>query len=255
MKDQYFGDINDYLKYGILRCLAEAGWKLGVVWMLTPDDGRSDGNKIKYLEPSTGWRRHDPALFDKLDQVVRVQKSRQVAHAEEDGLLPAARFYGEPVPQEQGARFRWYKEGLKRLSGATLLFFDPDNGLQVESVRPGYERFGKYLAWEEVERAWPHASLLIFQHYPRYLKEGRTTYVHQMADALGARTPGGIVIPLVTGNVLFLLACRSEHVALAEKATSTIRARWQGKIDILDPVVGGMGVAPNPPEQGSLFDL
>ena len=33
MKDQYFGDINDYRKYGLLRpIIASSGW------MLTPDD-------------------------------------------------------------------------------------------------------------------------------------------------------------------------------------------------------------------------
>jgi hypothetical protein len=46
MKDQYFGDVNDYLKYGLLRCFAEAGWRVGVCWMLTPDDGGRDGGSL-----------------------------------------------------------------------------------------------------------------------------------------------------------------------------------------------------------------
>jgi len=37
MKNQYFGDINDYRKYGLLRCFAEAGLNIGVCWMLTPE--------------------------------------------------------------------------------------------------------------------------------------------------------------------------------------------------------------------------
>ena len=44
MKDQYFGDINDYRKYGILRALQSKGQgTLLVAWMLTPDDGSRDG--------------------------------------------------------------------------------------------------------------------------------------------------------------------------------------------------------------------
>ena len=40
MKDQYFGDINDYRKYGLLRAItASSGLRLLVVWMLTPDEG------------------------------------------------------------------------------------------------------------------------------------------------------------------------------------------------------------------------
>ena len=38
MKDQYFGDINDYRKYGILRALQSKGQRtLLVAWMLTPE--------------------------------------------------------------------------------------------------------------------------------------------------------------------------------------------------------------------------
>ena len=43
MKNQYFGDINDYRKYGLIRLLADGGKiKAGVCWMLTPDDTRTD---------------------------------------------------------------------------------------------------------------------------------------------------------------------------------------------------------------------
>jgi hypothetical protein len=44
MKNQYFGDINDYRKYGLLRMLqSSGGGRLLVAWMLTPDDGSRDG--------------------------------------------------------------------------------------------------------------------------------------------------------------------------------------------------------------------
>ena len=36
VKDQYFGDVNNYRKYGLLRALGHAGLKTLVVWMLTP---------------------------------------------------------------------------------------------------------------------------------------------------------------------------------------------------------------------------
>ena len=50
MKNQYYGDINDYRKYGLLRSLTrDTGLHLGVCWMLTSDDERSDGEKVGYL--------------------------------------------------------------------------------------------------------------------------------------------------------------------------------------------------------------
>jgi len=64
MKNQYFADINDYLKYGILRAIANSKLKICLCWMLTEDDNRNDGGKIQYLQDSDKWRKYDPALFD-----------------------------------------------------------------------------------------------------------------------------------------------------------------------------------------------
>jgi hypothetical protein len=37
MKVQYFGDVNDYRKFALLRLLAsKGGFKIGVCWMLIP---------------------------------------------------------------------------------------------------------------------------------------------------------------------------------------------------------------------------
>ncbi len=53
MEDQYFGDINDYRKYGLIRVLqAETGLRVLITWMLTPDDGRRDGELRAYLDQS-----------------------------------------------------------------------------------------------------------------------------------------------------------------------------------------------------------
>ena len=57
MKNQYFGDVNDYLKYGLLRILADSGNnKIGVCWMLTADDSTRQGNNTRYLLTPAAWR-------------------------------------------------------------------------------------------------------------------------------------------------------------------------------------------------------
>ena len=61
MKNQYFGDIKDYRKYGILRALqAGSDLPLALCWMLTPDDGGADGRKVAYLHKPDRWRSLDP---------------------------------------------------------------------------------------------------------------------------------------------------------------------------------------------------
>ena len=66
MKHQYVGDISDYRKYVLLRALSAGGAnRIGVCWMLTPDDGGADGAKLdcpswlvssdSTLIPETSW--------------------------------------------------------------------------------------------------------------------------------------------------------------------------------------------------------
>jgi hypothetical protein len=50
MKNQYIADINDYRKYGLIRTLSDSGKiRVGICWMLTPDDNRTDGQFTNYL--------------------------------------------------------------------------------------------------------------------------------------------------------------------------------------------------------------
>ena len=68
MKDQYFGDVNDYRKYGLLReILASANVRLGVCWMLTAPDSRTDGAHVAYLDNPKKYRVFDCELFDWLE--------------------------------------------------------------------------------------------------------------------------------------------------------------------------------------------
>lgn len=93
MKDQYFGDVNDFRKYGLLRALAVSeGLRLGVCWMLTDGDNGTDGNFLGYLGNPIQYRHHDPELFDWLKQVIEVEMARRTASVEKSTLLGPAVF-------------------------------------------------------------------------------------------------------------------------------------------------------------------
>ena len=80
MKDQYFGDVNDFQKYALLRRIARpASLKLGVCWMLTESDGRSDGRHLDYLNHPARFRAHDPELFDWLRVAICHDHDRRTA--------------------------------------------------------------------------------------------------------------------------------------------------------------------------------
>src|SRR5438046_2762164 len=94
MKNQYFADVNDYRKYGLIRSVIEAtGFRVGVCWMLTEADDRSDGKFVQYWQQPERWRRHDPALFDSLSRCKADLTLRHVHRAAEWQILPGATYY------------------------------------------------------------------------------------------------------------------------------------------------------------------
>ena len=227
MKNQYFGDINDYLKYGLLRCFADAGLRIGVCWMLTPDDGRSDGRKISYLSDPQRWRDLDPPLFDSLALSIR-KNLRAVRQLQSSNLLPTALFSDALVPDQQSLRKMWLTKSLRKLADVDILFFDPDNGLEVPSKPSGKKGSCKYLYWDEVETAWADGgSLIIFQHFSR---ERREQHVLRLATELTAHASGARVLPLITSNVVYLLAIRCRHDKAVFTGLSTIDKRWAGQV-------------------------
>ncbi len=164
MKNQYFGDINDYRKYGLLRAIIGAGdFRLLVAWMLTPDDGSTDGKFISYLDNPKKWMKHDPVLFQALTGLLAAGQQRQVGLLESTNLLPYAKYFSSCVPDGGAERSAWFNSLIHQAQGGDFVFLDPDNGLEVKSKKYGAKNSSKFLYWREVEALWNTGkSLLIF---------------------------------------------------------------------------------------------
>lgn len=228
MKHQYFGDVNDYVKYGLLRCVASVGLRIGVCWMLTPDDNRPDGRKIEYLSLPDMWKSHDRYLFGHLLKTLAAPDGRHVRHIEGAKSIPNARFFGSTVPETRAERAAWLKDMLTALGDSDLLFFDPDNGIEVSSKIIGRKDSAKYIYWKELTESWTHArSLLVFQHFPR---AKRNEYIPARVEELKSRLPDSMVIPLRSSNVLFLLAYRPADSARIMRVVELVEKNWHRRI-------------------------
>jgi len=227
MKNQYFGDINDYRKYGLLRALQSRGdGKLLLAWMLTPDDCGQDGGFRSYLEEPTKWRYFDPELYDGLSVLLQSAPTPQVSLIEGAGLLPRTMYYSEMAPDGSKDRNAWRKGLLRAASGVDLVFFDPDNGIEVRSKPVGRKESSKYVMWREIEGVWHvGCSLLIYQHFPR---EPREAFAERMAAELQRRTSAAFMHAFHTAHVLFLLAAQAQHAALFRMAVSSFLPHWEG---------------------------
>ena len=210
MKHQYFGDINDYRKYRLLRSIIRVSdLKLLVAWMLTPDDESTDGRKLSYLDKPEKWSGYDPELFSTLLDLVLTNKSRSVHAIEYTNLFSRTAFFSEQVPANADDRNKWFGKLLEKGQHADLVFLDPDIGIEVPSVPYGTKRSPMYLYWKEVEVLWKLGkSLLIFQHFTR---EKRDLYIDRITNDLRKHTQGSTITAFKTANVLFFLAHQSKH--------------------------------------------
>jgi hypothetical protein len=231
MKNQYFGDVNDYRKYGLIRLLTKQGEiSTAVCWMLTPDDGRTDGKFTDYLESPEKWRRYDPKLFDVLGDLVLVKGVRNVNQVEMSRVLPNALFYTEITPDDRKDRAKYFNDFLALAVDCDLIFFDPDNGLEVKSRPYGRKNSSKYVYWRELITAFAAGhSLLVYQHFPRI---DRGQFIQIKAQELMTKTGGREVYTFRTPFVLFLLAVQEHHRNFLKVSSRQVAEAWNRQIQL-----------------------
>ena len=228
MKNQYFGDINDYRKYGLIRALqAEAQLKVLVAWMLTPNDDRRDGELRAYLQEPGSWQQFDPELYGGLRRLLNSGSTPRVSLLETSSLLGTADYFSEVVPDAAEARKVWAGRLVQDASRSELVFLDPDNGLEVPSRPFGRKHSSKYSYWPEIARIWENgSSILIYQHFRR---ERRAAFIPRMIEELRERT-GGMVGAFRTPRVLFLLATQPRHSRLIRRGIGRVANLWEQQI-------------------------
>ncbi|HLY26456.1 MAG TPA: hypothetical protein VKQ72_08965 [Aggregatilineales bacterium] len=231
MKNQYFGDVNDYLKYAILRCFAEYGQlTIGLCWMLTGKDLRQDGNLTAYLKNGILWRDHDPVLFDFLYQTVAVENRREVSALAATSIIPGARYYGVPLQDTGTVRRDYFEAMFDCFAGVNVIFFDPDNGLEVRSVTPGKRNSSKYLYDAEVTSTFQRGySPLIYQHFPRVQ---RAAFIHATMGRLSKATGSSDIYAFSTSRVAYFLVSQAGHAAQMKRCIEHIRSRLAQQIAV-----------------------
>jgi hypothetical protein len=211
VKEQYVGDISDYRKYALLRMLSAAGLnRIGVCWMLTPSDARSDGNKLGYLSQPDRYRSFDAELYDVLIRAAAEPGRRRLQSIEESDAIPNAGYFNEVLSDDHASRLAFMERCAGALAHAQLIFFDPDNGLEV-SLAKGRRNSSKYLYLDEVAAFYRSGkSLLIYQHFPRI---ERSAFLTSCVERLRATASGCAIWTFITAHVAFFLLVHPESPA------------------------------------------
>lgn len=228
MKIQYFGDVNDYRKYALLRLLAGAGLKIGVNWLLTPDDGRADGNKRSYLAQQEAWRQHDPELFDILAAAPPAPSIDDFRQIERSGVIPGATYFDRIAPAGRAPRDEFHDASMVAFEGCDLVFFDPDNGIAVPSVSKARSAGIKFVFDDELAAHYRAGrSLLIYQHFPRV---ERSRFVRDLGVRLRAFANDAEIWSCQTAHVAFLLVANpsgvTNHVGAISAAVDAGCSQW-----------------------------
>ena len=197
---------------------------MAACWMLTPDDDRTDGRLIKYLNEPAKWRPFDPPLFDHLRELVLDQNLRDIRGAETPAILPSCRFGPGILPDDAGGRAKYFEAFMELAEGCDLVFFDPDNGIEVRSKPYGRKDSSKHVYWQELVNAFRAGpSVLIYQHFPRVKRE---PFIQELAKELALKTSAQEVFSFRTPRVLFLLAPPEHHRKLLEGHSEKVEEVW-----------------------------
>lgn len=193
MKAQYVGDVGDFGKVLILKHLAGVGFRLGVNWLLTANDEKADGKHRDYV---TYKGEHclcncDPSIFTEIIPLAREEKPhRKIAQLEQiiRGICEQSLFYSEPIVS--GPTRAWSdRKAFAELTSAELIFFDPDNGIDLEN-----RTSEKHVYIGNLREYWIRGqSLLIYHHLHR--SDSHSTQIETLTKVLEKSMNGSEVLP------------------------------------------------------------
>jgi len=117
-----------------------------------------------------------------------------------------------------------------RTGECELVFFDPDNGVEVASVPKHGLKSGKYIYWDELSPFWQRGnSLLIYHHLNRTASAERQVEV--LAQRFAAKLDGAKIVPLVFrrgSSRVFWLIHRGDNLGreLERRASDMLSGGW-----------------------------
>ena len=149
---------------------------------------------------------------------------------QEWALIPNVSYFETILRDSVAERDAYFDAAWEALGLCDLVFFDPDNGIEVDSVRRGRKGSAKYVYWRELQETYTRGhSLLIYQHFPHVNHERFVPFIAtRLAEELGSPHVTGFRTP----QVAFLLVQQPHHVDALAAAVSEVPARWGSQIDV-----------------------
>ena len=232
MQNRFVGDIGDFGKYGMLRCVNKSGYRLGINWYLTEDGADDAGMLTDYLTKNqSDYSECDLELHAVLQNLIENGK-RDVKNIENSTLFSKETVYFSDVLQPGcDNRLRWFENSLEWFGGCDILFLDPDNNIamydnmycnQATEVRYAYSR--------EIEAYYRQgSSVIVYNHANR---QTQTDFFKRFLFANGREFKGATTFVLKFNRQqvrYYLFVLRPEHVKQIEDQVDILLNSAWGK--------------------------
>jgi len=218
MQIQYIGGIGDFGKFALLRHLMQDR-RLAVCWYLTgaSDEAKNRDKHFEYLRRPEAFRHLAPELYDRLAEFARGRHALAdpLTALQSRGVLENAVFIRKEIPKKASLRPLWAEGLVNSVSGANLVFLDPDNGIE------GQRLTNRHVALAEIAALRQKGRVLIISHH----QSGRKAEVKYLADRMKSLGCDGVQIVrlrLVT-SCLYVIV---DHDKAMTELTATFVRRW-----------------------------
>lgn len=227
MQDNYVGDIGDYGKYGLLREVCAETMSLAVNWyrVIPKKSGKQDDGKYtSYLSAPHLYREYDPALFDSLYKIVKGKQDRRIELIEDEMLFQAA-YFSDEIGEN---RLAWHKRALEQTKGMTVVFLDPDNGLETNKMYHTNSSTEKHVKWTELRDYYDRGqNVILYQHRPQMTTKEKCieSVMHFQRDYLLADCVKLLEFPKYTNRFYFMFLHEGDKTAFERVCLSMVK-KW-----------------------------
>src|SRR6267143_3522121 len=220
MQIRHVGGVGDFGKFALLKHVMQ-GRRLAVCWyVVDANNGAKDDEKhFNYLRRPNDFRHLAPDLFDQLAEYVDGRRACPVADPlaalQMSRVLESAVFFREEVPKKVSLRALWVNGLVNSVSGADLVFLDPDNGIQ------GQRLTNRHVALAEIATLRSKGRVLIIGHH----QSGRKAEVKYLADrmkSIGCGLVEIVRLRLVTSCLYVIL----DKDTVTSELTATFVRKW-----------------------------
>lgn len=171
MRDQFVGDVHDFVKYTVLGALSRR-YKVGVVWYYNSDKStvQSHGSSRTFLR-TPGLQALAPEIWEASNRWAAKPSTRNLKTVESLPSLKNCTFFGEERPD--GRPGHWRRKMMSQVKTSQIVFMDPDNGPEPSS---GYTH--AHARWTEILEVSKAKEILLFWHRPQ--REARAAFLRRI---------------------------------------------------------------------------